>query len=187
MEQLINHLKNIITLSDNDILLLENCCKRVSVKKGTVLLKEGRVAQKIYYIEKGLLCGKLNLNGKEIINWIGYENIFSTSLSSFIGQKKSYENIEAIEDCLLYEITYENLQKLYKNIPALEKTGRLTVEQYYVLLEQRSMSLQYLSAKERYDQFLKDFPELYQRISLGQLSSYLGISQETLSRIRAKK
>jgi len=65
--------------------------------------------------------------------------------------------------------------------------GRILTEQYYIQLEERTLSLQYLSANEKYKQFLEKEPELYQRISLGQLSSYLGISQETLSRVRAKK
>jgi CRP-like cAMP-binding protein len=106
---------------------------------------------------------------------------------SFIIQKPSYESIEALENCLVYEITYENLQLLYKQISGFEKLGRILTEQYYIQLEERTLSLQYLSANEKYKQFLEKDPELYQRISLGQLSSYLGISQETLSRVRAKK
>jgi CRP-like cAMP-binding protein len=187
MQQLIEYLRNIIQLTDNDFTLLENSCTQIEVEKGQIILQEGKIAKKLYFIEQGLLYGNLNRDGKEIINWFAYENHFVTSMYSFIIQKPSYESIEALENCLVYEITYENLQLLYKQISGFEKLGRILTEQYYIQLEERTLSLQYLSANEKYKQFLEKDPELYQRISLGQLSSYLGISQETLSRVRAKK
>jgi CRP-like cAMP-binding protein len=187
MQQLIKCIKSIIQLTDKDLALLANSCTQISVGKGKSLLQEGKKAKKLYFIEKGLLCGKLNREEKEMINWFAYENQFVTSLYSFISQKPSYENIVALEKCLLYEITYNKLQLLYIQIPAFEKLGRILTEQYYIQLEERTLSLQYLSAVEKYKQFLEKEPELYKRISLGQLSSYLGISQETLSRIRGKK
>jgi CRP-like cAMP-binding protein len=187
MQQLTEHLKNIIQLADNDFTSLENNCTQIELEKGQIILQEGKIAKKLYFIEQGLLYGKLNRDGKEIINWFAYENQFVTSMYSFISQKPSYESIEALENCLAYEITYENLQSLYKQISGFEKLGRILTEQYYIQLEERTLSLQYLSANEKYKQFLEKEPELYQRISLGQLSSYLGISQETLSRVRTKK
>ncbi len=187
MRQLNEYLKNLIQLTDNDLSLLENVCNQIEIEKGHIILQESKTAKKIYFVDQGLLCGKLNHNGKEIINWFAYENQFVTSMYSFISQKPSYESIETLEKCLLYEINYDNLQLLYKQITAFEKLGRVLTEQYYIQLEERTLSLQYLSASEKYKQFLEKEPELYQRISLGQLSSYLGISQETLSRIRAKK
>jgi CRP/FNR family transcriptional regulator, anaerobic regulatory protein len=187
MQQLIEYLKNIIQLADNDFTLLRNSCTQIEVEKGQIILQEGKISKKLYFVEQGLLCGKLNRYGKEIINWFAYENQFVTSLYSFVSQKPSYESIETLEKCLLYEITYDNLQLLYQQIPAFEKLGRILLEQYYIQLEERTLSLQYLSATEKYEQFLEKHPELYQRISLGQLSSYLGISQETLSRVRTKK
>lgn len=187
MQQLTNYLQNIIHLTDYDLVLLENSCAQISIEKGMIVQQEGKTINKLYFVEQGLLIGKTNHNGKEIINWFAYENQFVTSMYSFISQKPSYESIEAVEKCLLYEISYYNLQQLYQQIPAFEKLGRILTEQYYILLEERTLSLQYLSATERYKQFLAKEPDLYQRISLGQLSSYLGISQETLSRLRAKK
>ncbi len=187
MRQLTEYLKNLILLKDNDLELLENSCTQIEAEKGQIILQEAKTAQKLYFVAQGLLCGKLNRGGKEIINWFATENQFVTSMYSFISQKPSYESIQALEKCLLYEITYDNLQMLYKQIPTFEKLGRILTEQYYIQLEERTLSLQYLSANEKYKQFLEKESELYQRISLGQLSSYLGISQETLSRIRAKK
>jgi CRP-like cAMP-binding protein len=187
MQKLIEYLKNVIQLADNDFMLLESKCTEIEFEKGQILLREGEIAKNLYFLEKGLLSGKCNRNGKEVINWFAYENQFVTSMYSFVSQKPSYESIEALEYGLAYGITFEKLQSLYKQISGFEKLGRILTEQYYIKLEERTLSLQYLSASDRYKQFLEQEPELYQRISLGQLSSYLGISQETLSRVRAKK
>ncbi len=186
MEKLVQYLNNFIHLTNNDFLLLQKLCILKKVDKRTILLQEGKTAEKLYFIEEGLLCAKINRDGKNIINWFAYENHFVTSMYSFISQKSSYESIETLENCIIYEITYENLQLLYQQTPAFEKLGRILTEQYYIQLEERALSLQYLSAIEKYHQFVQTEPLLFQRISLGQLSSYLGISQETLSRIRGK-
>jgi CRP-like cAMP-binding protein len=106
---------------------------------------------------------------------------------SFVSQKASYENIQAIEPATLYAITFDDLQKLYKNYPTFDKIGRLLTEQYYVALEERIMSLQFQTAIERYQSLMQNENYLLQRVSLGMIASYLGISQETLSRIRSKK
>lgn len=187
MDLLTTYLSKYISLNQSDLELVKKKCAPITLEKGAVILREGKVAKNLYFIEKGLLCGKLNKDGKENFNWFASENQFVTSLHSFLSQKPSYEHIEALEKCQLYEIAYDNLQLLYEEIPAFEKLGRILIEEYYVLLEERTLSLQYHSAREKYRAFLENEPGLYHRISLGQLASYLGISQETLSRIRAKK
>ena len=124
-------------------------------------------------------------DGKEITTWFASENDAVTSMYSFITQKPSYETIEVLEDCILYEINYENVQLLLKKYPEFNLIGRLLTEKYYIKLEERTMSLQFQSATERYLKLLQQ-PQLLQKASLGMIASYLGISQETLSRIRKK-
>lgn len=105
---------------------------------------------------------------------------------SFISQKPSFEIIEVMENSILYCIDYEQLQNLYKTYPDLNRIGRLLSEKYYIELEERVLSLQFKTAEERYRHIVENKPALLQKASLGQISSYLGISQETLSRIRRK-
>jgi CRP/FNR family transcriptional regulator, anaerobic regulatory protein len=105
---------------------------------------------------------------------------------SFVSQKPSFENIEILEPSVLYAISYDNLQKMYLEFPEFNLIGRLFTEKYYIELEERVMSLQFLTAKERYEKLLIQQPMLLQRVTLGQIASYLGITQETLSRIRGK-
>ena len=100
--------------------------------------------------------------------------------------KPSIENIQFLEDSTLYYISSNDLNELYKVSLQMNIIGRKMAEEYCKILEERSFSLQTHSAEERYNDFLKREPEAILRISLGHIASYLGISQETLSRIRKK-
>lgn len=187
MKNLIQQINQIVPLDDIALAKFISVVNATKISKGSILLKQKAIENHIYFIEKGLLCGIIYNHDKDIINWFATENQFVTSLSSFITQKPSFENIVALEETELYKINYNDLQKLFSEFTAFERLGRILTEQYYVQLEERSLSLQYESAKQRYHTFVQSNSSLLHRISLGQLASYLGISQETLSRIRAKK
>lgn len=156
------------------------------VAKGTLLLREGSFCKKIYFLAKGLVRGFYYREGKELTSWFGLENDALTSLSAFIQQKTSKENIEILEDSILYSLTYTQLQELYEKYPEFNRSGRMLIEKYYIELEEHTLSLQFDSATERYQKLLYQQNHLLQRVPLKYIASYLGISQETLSRIRAK-
>ena len=187
MERLKKHILGVIPFSDGEIELLEGVCAPIAVCKGDVLLREGDTAHRLYFVEKGLLLGRVNREGRDVVNWFADEDDFATSMYSFISRRPANESIEALEDSELYMITYDDLQMLYRRSANFERLGRLLTEKDYIQLEERALILQCSSARERYALFLEKEPDLYHRISLGLLSSYLGISQETLSRIRSKR
>lgn len=162
------------------------CFEKRVLEKDEILLQEGKTCRFLYFIKSGFVRGFYHHDGKEITSWFAYENDALTSMYSFISQKPSFETIEVLEDCILYEISYENVQFLFKKYPEFNLIGRLITEKYYIKLEERTMSLQFQSATERYLKILQEQPLLLQKASLGMLASYLGISQETLSRIRKK-
>lgn len=162
---------------------------KVSIKeivKGSYIVEQGKTCKYLYFIKAGFIRGFYLQDGKEITTWFASENDAVTSMYSFITQKPSFETIEVLEDCILYEINYENLQLLFKKYPEFNLIGRLLTEKYYIELEERTMSLQFQTATERYLKLLQEQPQLLQKASLGMIASYLGISQETLSRIRKK-
>lgn len=111
---------------------------------------------------------------------------FATCFYSFIVQKPSFEFVQALEDSDLLQMSYSALQNLYVTFPETERIGRIITENYYIKLEERILNLQFKTAKERYQKLLSSKPTLLLRAPLGQIASYLGISQETLSRIRAE-
>lgn len=186
MDSLFGHINQYCQLSEAAIQSLGKVLEKIALPKNAYLVTEGKVCNHVYFLEHGCLRGYYNLDGKEISHWFGFENNFVTSFYSFITRKPSIENIQLIEDSVLWAITYDKLQSLYDTHPDIERLGRIMNERYYVMLEERFVSNHFKEARERYENLLTNAPHIVQRIPLGYIASYLGISQETLSRIRNK-
>ncbi len=186
METFFEHIRQYGRLSNTALDGLSAVLKKVELPKGAFLINEGKICHHIYFLEKGCLRGFYNLDGKEISYWFAFENNFVTSFFSFISRKPSIECIQLIEDCVLWAISYDDLQELYDKHPDVERLGRLMNERYYVMLEDRFVSNHFKEAKERYENLVSHSPHILQRVPLGYIASYLGITQETLSRIRNK-
>ena len=183
---LISEILKLNKLSEQAIAFLENKIEYRSFKKGTQLLHNGETCNYFYFVTKGILRSYYFSESKEVTNWFALENDFATSIYSFISRKNAYENIETLEDTEIEMLSSSALQELYINYPETERTGRLILENYYIQLEERVISIQFKSATERYNKLLNKYPEIILRAPLGNIASYLGITQETLSRIRGK-
>ena len=161
--------------------------ERKEVTKGDQILIQGNKANYLYFIEKGILHNYYLHDGRQVSSWFYSENQFITAWSSFYQQKASFETIECLEDCILYRISFNDFQKLIADFPAFGNFARLLAEEILIVLDEFAKSWSFLSAKEKYEQFLNYFPQIELRIKLGLIASFIGISQETLSRIRAEK
>lgn len=155
-------------------------------KKGDYFLKKGQTVSNMFVLETGCVRGFYNKENKEINTWFGFENELLGSFLPLFSNLPSYENIQFLEDSSLYYISANDLNALYLKDQQLNTVGRKMAEYYCKILEVRIASLQVESAEERYISLDSDYPQALQRISLGHIASYLGISQETLSRIRKK-
>lgn len=155
--------------------------------KNEFLLTEGKTCKHLYFLSQGAARGYYNLDGKEITHWFAFENDFVTSLHSFITGEPSVENIHLLEGSILFSISKESLTQLLNRYHEIERIVRLAYEKYYIRLEDRLINAQFKSAAERYEKLLLERPQILERVSLGMIASYLGISQETLSRVRGKK
>jgi CRP-like cAMP-binding protein len=160
--------------------------ERIEGSAGDFLVKEGTICDKLYFLEKGCLRGFRYEENQEVTFWFAFENSFVTSCYSFYSGKPSYENIQLLEKSVLYAVKVNDLHQLYDKYQEIERAGRLINESYYVQLEERMFSMHFKTAKERYEQFVESNPQILQRVPLGMIASYLGITQETLSRIRRK-
>lgn len=186
MKNLITYLQSFHPLSTvlQDHLSIVLKTKELSRKE--YLLKQGRVSKEICFIEKGLLRCFYIKDDKEVCSWFMKEGDVIISVESFFTQQSSNESIQALEDCIIYYITYDELQHIYKTFPEFNFIGRVLTEQYYTLSEQRLYSIRMQRSFERYDFLMEKHPELIQRVPSKYLASYLGITVETLSRIRSK-
>jgi CRP/FNR family transcriptional regulator, anaerobic regulatory protein len=187
LKAILHNLSQYITISEQAKTKLAEIIVLKNYTKGSILLKEGEVCQSLNFLKTGLVRGFFNQKGKDITSWFAMDNDVATPLYSFVTRKPSSEIMEIMEDSEVYSVSYDDIQQLYRQFPEFNLVGRVLTEKYYVELMARTMSFQFQSAKERYLQLLAHRPELLQRVSLGHIASYLGISQETLSRIRAKK
>jgi CRP-like cAMP-binding protein len=185
MEDLFNTLSPLIRLSPESSSAFSAILVRMELKKGEILLKSERVCNQMYYIEKGLARTFYLKDGKDVTDWISTEKNFSVSILSFITRKPDRRSIELLEDSVLWSIHYDDLQKLYKEYHEIERLGRLLADEGLVQIQQRFDDLHFTSAQDRYKKLLLANPTIIQRVPLGMVASYLGISQETLSRIRS--
>lgn len=160
---------------------------REELPKGTVLLADGQVCNRLYWLEKGMARGYYLRDGKDITSGFAFEGEMVLAMHSFFTRKPTVKSLELIEDSILYSIGHEDLTFLYKKYPEINTIGRFLYEKYCVALEERSFALQFLPAKERYEHLVARHPQVLQRARLGHIASLLGISPETLSRIRGKR
>ena len=187
MNELLDYLETMHPLSPGLRQQLVNILQLKVLNKKEYLLRAGQVSNKIYFIEKGIVRCYYTKYDKEISSWFMKEGDMIISVESFFTQKPSYESIQALEDCVLHSIRYDELQCLFREYPELNYIARLFTEKYYTLSEQRLYSMRMERAVERYNHLLVYHAELIQRVPSTFIASYLGITLETLSRIKHVK
>ncbi|MES2775500.1 MAG: Crp/Fnr family transcriptional regulator [Bacteroidota bacterium] len=186
MQHLLTHISNFHPISEAAQEALENCFEKLVLKKNETLVTEGRMCRHLYFVESGALRGFYKVDGKEITHWFGFENDFVTSFHSFITQQPAVENIQLLEGSILWAISKEKLTGLFNQHHEIERLVRIAYEKYYIRLEERYVNAQFKTARELYENLLLQTPHILERVPLGCIASYLGISQETLSRIRSQ-
>jgi CRP-like cAMP-binding protein len=176
---------SIAAFAENEIEKIVTSFEYAKFKPKEYLATIGTTSNKIYFIINGLARVYYLKNGKEVTTYLSSDNGFIASYSSFINQTHSFENIQCIEECEILSISYTKMQKLYAEIPNWERVGRILAEQNYLCMADRLLKLQMIPAKEKYLTFLQtSHPKIIQRTPLIYIASYLGITPESLSRIR---
>lgn len=186
MNPLLQKLKTYGTLSLEAEQELEKRITYFQKKKNDYFLKQGQVVSNYFLMEKGLIRAFFYKKDKEINGWFGAENEIFGSIFPVYGNLPSPENIQFLEDAEVYSIATKDLNEMYQLYPEFNLIGRKIAEELCMMLEERINSLHTDSALERYEELIFKQPYLLQRVNLGHIASYLGITQETLSRIRKK-
>ncbi|NSL85769.1 Crp/Fnr family transcriptional regulator [Chitinophaga solisilvae] len=183
---LISHIATVAPLPAPALELFTGAAQVAAVKKGTVLLAEGSRCRHIWYIENGACRTFHTKAGKEINTSFYFENTFFTNLASLRAQQPSVYTIQTYEDSILWRWQEDDLYRIYQQSPDIVAFGKLWLEKMLIEQETHNDWLKVNTPEERYQSVLTDRPTLLQRVSLTQLSSYIGISRETLSRIRKR-
>ncbi|MDN3707140.1 Crp/Fnr family transcriptional regulator [Myroides ceti] len=166
---------------------LKNYVSVLNCPKGHILIKSGCIERKLYFIKKGIVRAFSDSEKGEITFWFGEEGETAISMNGYVQNEKGYENIELLEDCELYELNIKDLNYLYQNDIHIANWGRKFAENEILKMEDRIISRQLLEASERYKLLLVNSPNLFRRVPLKHIASYLGITQVSLSRIRKNK
>lgn len=152
-----------------------------------LLLSPGEISRRVYYIRQGFLHAYfIDQQGKKHTSWFMGRGDVMISVYSFFTQKPAQEYIEVLQDAVLQSLTWSQLQSYYADFPQGNLAGRIITEKYYLLSEERSISLRTQTPEARYQYLLERHPDIHLMTTAENIASYLGITRETLSRIRKK-
>jgi CRP-like cAMP-binding protein len=184
---LIAAIEYFIRLDDAEREFISSLAVSKTYAKGDFFLRTGQVCREVGFIEKGLIrYSGTKDNGEEITLHFGRENEFTCNYQSFLDQSASLRSIQCLEASEILVISYDNLQRLYEEVKEGQKFGRLACEYLYLQAISQIASMYTDEPEQRYLNFVKDYPDLQQRIPQYYISSYVGVKPPSLSRIRKR-
>lgn len=186
VDRLINKLNQLYPLPPAISDYIKNLAKEFFIPAGQFLLREGQVCDKACYIAEGCTRSFYLNEGEEITSRFMMTGDIVTSWISYYTQKPGMEYIQTVEDTHFVALSYQDIQSLYIQFPEFNAVARRQVEYAFYQSELRTQLLRKHTAEEKYDLFLQRHPGLMQKVPLKHIASYLGMSHETLSRVRSK-
>lgn len=184
-EILRQHIEKIISLTDAEYAHILSHFVRKKIKKHQFVVQEGQRVDYDFFIVSGCLKSySTDANGKEHIIQFGMQNWWITDYQAYYGQSIATVNIDCIEAGEVLALSFADREKLCAEYHKIEHFFRKKSNKRNVALQQRILSLLSSSAKERYDQLLQQYPELFRKVPKHLIASYLGVTRETLSRFR---
>lgn len=181
------HAAYAVSLSNECLNELEKRVTLLHPGKNTCLVKEGQYADKTYYIVSGCARAFYLKDGKDITDWFAFENDFICSINSFFLQVPSPHYIEVVTPGTLLEINRADFQQLSDRYRDFDRLGKQVITKTMLQLQQRIVSVQFETARQKYENLLAIHPDIPLKVPLTHIASYLGITLETLSRIRQEK
>ena len=175
-----------VSLTDEEWEMCKNNFRPKRMLKRQFLLQEGDVCRELAFVEKGALYSyTVDSKGNQHVIRFAFEGWWMANLQSFFTGNPTTLNIEVLEDSELLMLDRKNHEKLLDEIPAYERYHRIIVQNAYVALQQRAENALGLTAEEKYSRLIEQNPEFMNRVPLNLVASYLGMSPETLSRVRS--
>ncbi|MGN6398185.1 MAG: Crp/Fnr family transcriptional regulator [Mucilaginibacter sp.] len=175
-----------LSVTDEQWATISGFYKPLTARRNEILLEKGKISQYMYFIAKG--CLRILLiddAGQEATRFLMFEGQMGTAFPSFVLKQPSKASIQCVEPSEMLVIGYNDYQRLIDEMPGWETMTRLNLERAYIDAIERIESLITMDARERYDILLKQNPIIVQRLPNKIVADYLGISQETLSRLKS--
>lgn len=187
MKKVLQYLKHFNPLSESAEQAIINISKEICISKNKDLQSIGHTCKTIYFLNSGMARIYYFKDGIDITENLAFENNIIARVESLFSGKPSRKAIQIIEDAELVAIDANKLFNLYDTFPEIERLFRKIFEAAYVNTINRIESIQFHTAEERYNLLINEAPDVLQRVPLKYVASYLGITQQSLSRIRSRK
>ena len=187
MELVRTTIERYVALSDDDWSRIAPCWAEHAFSKGAFISRVGQVEDRFYIVKSGVQRMSFPHDGEDICVGFSYDASWSGAFDSFVTRKPSRFDVRAVTDSVLFGIAHADLHRLYDGSPAMERFGRLILEELVVGRATREIEQLSLTAEERFDRLIKRSPQLLQLVPQKDIASYLRMTPETFSRLRARR
>lgn len=186
-ELLLQNINKHVKLTDQEIEVLFNQFESASYKTKTILLKPGEIGDWAYFVKKGIIRNyTVDDHGAEHVLSFASPGWWIADMYSFLAAKPSNSFIEVIDDAEVYIISKANQEKLYIQVPKMERYFRILIENSLIANQQRLMEKLSLTAEERYENFTKKYPDVKNCLPQKHIASYIGVTPEFFSKMKSK-
>ncbi len=186
MKNIIEKIRKYYPMSDESLFALVNGFEECLFPSGENIICAGRLDKKVYFIERGMTRSYVLYNGKEVTTWFSMEGDAACGSWDLYRKRAGFEYVETLEDTLAYAISVDRLDSLYQSHIDIANWMRVLQQENFLRLQDIHISRLNLSATERYERLMTNCPEIFRRVGLGHIASFLGITRQSLSRIRAR-
>ncbi|HEY4786639.1 MAG TPA: Crp/Fnr family transcriptional regulator [Bacteroidales bacterium] len=187
MTELEQYINSYFGVAPKDIAKISSFFHLTTLNKGEYFLRLGHICNKLSFHKSGIIRVYVTTVEKEVTQWISTKGYFVTDLSGLVFNKPSKYTVQALTDCELYTIDQKDYKKIGHVIPQWHELEKLFIARCFIFLEERIFSLLSLSSEERYKWLFEQQRDLFNQVPLQYLASMLGMTPETLSRIRKKQ
>lgn len=185
MENIVRKIRTYYPVSDEALEALARLFERFVFPPKTIIIHAGKLDRRVYFIEKGIMRSYVLHGGRQITTWFSKEGDAACGSWDIYRDKAGFEYVETLEETTAYSVTIGQLNELYRSCIDLANWMRVLQQENFLRLQDIHIRRLNWSARERYEHLMKECPELFQRVNLGHIVSFLGITPQSLSRIRA--
>ncbi len=187
MKRIYDSIQRAYPISEANMQCFASLCKRLELPRKHLLIEAGKLCGHVYFIEQGLsrsFC--LIQQGEEVTSWFSHEGNFTFALNELYENQAGIESVELLENSVLYAISIVDFNHLVETNLEWCNWSRIIHQQHVKMMQMARIDRLSLSATERYHKLVQEQPDLIQRVNLGYLASYLGMTPQSLSRLRGQ-